>query len=239
MSSSDSTVPAAIHAAALDHVALWVSDRQSLSAFLCTHLGMHEISKTDSFTLVGADARRGKLTLFDAEGPREPGALDRVVLRVHDLDAAIMALPTGLNVTLDAFGVATFTAADQLELGLRGVPDADLDFDLDEVRLTVAEPDIAADELAGLGFDRDGRELRVAEKRVRLTAGSVTPTERPLLNHLALLVDSAQEVDDRARARGLEIAERKDADNVRAVFIWGPEQIKIEYVEHKPEFALV
>ena len=44
---------------------------------------MHEIERTDTFTLVGADARRGKLTLFDAEGPREPGALERVVLRVR------------------------------------------------------------------------------------------------------------------------------------------------------------
>ena len=36
---------------------------------------MHVIERTDAFTLVGADARRGKLTLFDAEGPRDPGAL--------------------------------------------------------------------------------------------------------------------------------------------------------------------
>jgi hypothetical protein len=32
---------------------------------------MHVIERTDRFTLVGSDARRGKLTLFDAEGPRE------------------------------------------------------------------------------------------------------------------------------------------------------------------------
>ena len=33
-----------------------------------THLGMHVIERTDDFTLVGADARRFKLTLFAAEG---------------------------------------------------------------------------------------------------------------------------------------------------------------------------
>src|SRR3712207_8153112 len=49
---------------------------------------MHEISRTDSCVLVGADARRGKLTLFAAPPPREPGVLRRVVLRVGDLEAA-------------------------------------------------------------------------------------------------------------------------------------------------------
>ena len=47
---------------------------------------MHVIDRTDAFTLVGADARRGKLTLFAAEGPRERGALEHVALRVRDLE---------------------------------------------------------------------------------------------------------------------------------------------------------
>ena len=55
----------------LDHVALWVSEREALAGFVCDHLGMHVIEQTDSFTLVGVDAKLGKLTLFDAEGPRE------------------------------------------------------------------------------------------------------------------------------------------------------------------------
>src|ERR1700754_1901702 len=88
----------AIAPIALDHVALWVADRDAISALLCGHLGMHEIERTDSFTLVGADARRGKLTLFAAEGPRDPGVLERVVLRVNDLDAALARLPDGLDV---------------------------------------------------------------------------------------------------------------------------------------------
>src|SRR3989441_10639450 len=80
----------------LDHVALWVAERDVLAAFLCDHLGMHEIERTGNFTLVGADARLGKITLFDAEGPREPGVLGRVVLAVSDLDSAVAALPDDL-----------------------------------------------------------------------------------------------------------------------------------------------
>src|ERR671924_52404 len=76
----------------LDHVALWVAQRAPLAAFLCDHLGMHVIEETDTFTLVGVDAKLGKLTLFDAEGPRERGSIEHIALRVGDLDAALGAL---------------------------------------------------------------------------------------------------------------------------------------------------
>ena len=62
----------------LDHVALWVADRDTIASFLTERLGMHVVDRTDKFTLVGSDARRGKLTLFAEEGPREPGALKHV-----------------------------------------------------------------------------------------------------------------------------------------------------------------
>src|ERR687894_1619181 len=92
----------------LDHVALWTDSRDEIADFTCAHLGMHIIEKTDDFTLVGADARLGKLTLFDAEGPRDPGPLERVVLRVTDLDAAVAALPEEVEVALEGAGLATF-----------------------------------------------------------------------------------------------------------------------------------
>ena len=56
----------AIRPNSFDHVALWVAERDALSDLLCDHLGMHVIEKTDSFTLVGVDAREGKLTLSGA-----------------------------------------------------------------------------------------------------------------------------------------------------------------------------
>jgi len=54
----------------LDHVALWVADRDPIADFLTERVGMHVVDRTDAFTLVGSDARRGKLTLFAAEGRR-------------------------------------------------------------------------------------------------------------------------------------------------------------------------
>src|ERR671914_979152 len=79
----------------LDHVALWVAERTRIADFATAHLGMHVIDETDRFTLVGSDARRGKLKLFDADGPRDRGALEHVAFRVNRLDRALAALPDG------------------------------------------------------------------------------------------------------------------------------------------------
>src|SRR5919109_5658820 len=93
---------------ALDHVALWVGDRGGLERFLEHHLGMDAILRSETFTLMGAEPHAGKLTLFDAEGPREAGALRRVVLRVSDLEQALAKLPDDLRVDAGADGVARF-----------------------------------------------------------------------------------------------------------------------------------
>jgi hypothetical protein len=200
---------------------------------------MHEIEKTDDFTLVGADARRGKLTLFDADGPREPGPLERVVLRVGDLDAAVEALPGDLDVQRDG-DVATFEAPEGVGIGLvaaNGSPGPD--YDLDHVVLRVPDPDATARQLAELGFHHNGNgRLTIADKDVRLEQGETESGDKPLLNHIAVLVESAGGVQDEAERRGLEIDKFVDAPNTLAVFVWGPDRIKLEYVEHKPGFSL-
>jgi hypothetical protein len=37
---------------------------------------------------------------------------------------------------------------------------------------------------------------------------------------------------------GIEVESVVDAANTYAAFLWGPERVRIEYVEHKPGFAL-
>jgi catechol 2,3-dioxygenase-like lactoylglutathione lyase family enzyme len=218
----------------LDHVALWVAEREPLAALLCDHLGMHVIEETGSFTLVGVHAKLGKLTLFEAEPPRSPGALERVALRVRDLEDVVGRLP--VEVERDAHGVV-FEAPEGLRLGL--VEAEGVDFDLDHVVLRLPDPRAAARELAVMGFDRHDGHVAVADRRVRLVEGRADDGGRPLLNHLAVLVESAHEVQDQATARGFEIDDVKDAPNTFAVFLRGPAGVRIEYVEHKPGFALV
>jgi catechol 2,3-dioxygenase-like lactoylglutathione lyase family enzyme len=225
----------AIAPTSLDHVAVWVADRGPLTALLCD-LGMHVIDKTERFTLVGADAREGKLTLFAAEGPRTPGALAGVVLRVRSLQSALQA---GTAVSHEGEIAWLDDAPDGVRLGLVERPETKTDPDLDHVRLRVADIEATAAALAGLGFERDGAVLRVGDRWVALEGGGAAEGERPLLNHLAMLVDSAAAVADEARSRGVEVADIVDAPNTLATFLWGPGRLKLEYVEHKPSFSLV
>ena len=218
----------------LDHIALWVADRDPIADFASEHLGMHVIERTDRFTLVGSDARRGKLTLFAAEAPRESGALLRIGLRVNDLDAALAALPSG-------FG-EEFEVGEGLRIRLDEAP-TDVDYDLDHVALQAPDPERAAREWLPLGFttaaQRDGvPRVEAAGAYLELHEGDPGQTERPLLNHLGLLVESADEWRERAEDAGAEIADVVDAPNTYAVFVWGPDQVKLEYVEHKPSFSL-
>jgi catechol 2,3-dioxygenase-like lactoylglutathione lyase family enzyme len=220
----------------LDHVALWVDEREPLADFVCEHLGMHVIEETDTFTLVGIDAKLGKLTLFDAEGPRQRGALERIVLRVGDLDSVIESLP--FDAARQGNGVAAFEAPAGVPLGL--VEAEGRDFDLDHVLLSFEDPDAATACFEQLGFERrsDG-SVAVDDRHVRVVRGTPADGGRPLLNHLALLVDDAHGVQDGAEGAGFEIDDVKDAANTFAVFLRGPEGVRVEYVEHKPGFALV
>lgn len=203
----------------LDHVALWTDERDALADFVCERAGMHVIDRTDKFTLVGADARKGKLTLFEAEGPRDPGALGHVALRVRNPIESAVDAPGGLQ--------------------LRFVHDEEGDeWDLHHVSLRVPDPQAALEEMSNLGFERENGGLRAGDKQVFFEAGEVGDPERPLLNHLALLVDSVQEHIDEAERRGLDVEDVVDAPNTIALFVRGPAGIRIEYVEHKPGFAL-
>ena len=220
----------------LDHVALWVADRDRLSEFLVGHLGMHVVDRTEKFTLVGSDARRGKLTLFAAEGPREPGVLARVGLRVFDLDEALAALPPGLEVARTD-GTAELDAGEGLRLALVEA-DEGVAYDIDHVVFRVPDPDATFAELAALGFDAEDGRLRAGDSWILLEQGDPGASGRPLLNHLGLRVESADDHIAEAERRGLEIADVVDAPNTYAVFVWGPDRIKLEYVEHKPTFSL-
>jgi catechol 2,3-dioxygenase-like lactoylglutathione lyase family enzyme len=227
----------------LDHVAYWLADRDAVAGFAIAHLGMHVVDRTDAFTLVGADARRGKLTLFAADGPRERGALEHVALRVSDLEAALAGLPEGLEVDRRREGEAYFELGEGVALGLVEA-DTDLDYDLDHVALRSADPQATASEYGSLGFGAAAPgpsgcpRVEVGGAWIEFHPGAPGAPEKPLLNHLAVLVDSADEHEAAARDLGVEIDNVVDAANTLAVFVWGPERVRIEYVEHKPTFSL-
>ena len=224
----------------LDHIAYWLDNRDAVADFATNHLGMHVIERTDRFTLVGADARRGKLTLFDAEGPRERGALKHVALRVSDLDAALEHVPAEVE---REGGRAFFDAADGVRLGLVKAP-TDSEYDLDHVALFSADPEATAQRYQDYGFHPaepgagDVPRVEVSGAYVEFHEGDPGDPEQPILNHLAVLVDSAGDHQNGAAALDIEVQDFVDAPNTLAVFVWLPERVRLEYVEHKPTFAL-
>jgi len=206
----------------LDHVALWVADRDRMAAIATAELGMHAIDRTERFTLLGADARRGKLTLFDAEGPRERGALRRIGLRVNSV--------AGRKPTIDL--------GEGLEIVLvEG--ETDVDFDLDHVTLVAVDPAATAAAWEAYGLERVGEaRLGVGRAYLEFHKGEPGNPARPLLNHIGVLVDSVEEHVASAEQLGLEVADLVDAPNTVALFVWGPDRVKLEYIEHKPSFSL-
>jgi catechol 2,3-dioxygenase-like lactoylglutathione lyase family enzyme len=206
----------------LDHVALWVADRRRMVDRAIELLGTRVIEETDRFTLLGADARRGKLTLFDADGPRERGALKRVGLRVSSLDGRDPVLDLGEGFEIEL--VET---------------DTDSELDLDHVALYASDVQAAAAAWEELGFTRVGdARLEVGGAFLDLVPGDPGRPERPLLNHLAVLVDSVAEHQAGAEALGVEIDDLVDAPNTLALFVFGPDRVRLEYVEHKASFSL-
>jgi catechol 2,3-dioxygenase-like lactoylglutathione lyase family enzyme len=228
----------------LDHVAYWLADRDAVSEFVTAYLGMHVIERTERFTLLGSNARRGKITLFDAEGPRDRGALKHVAFRVSSLDAAQGALPAGLELERPLPGEAYFDVGDE---GVRfGLVEAatDVEYDLDHVALFSQSPEETAGAYGSLGFAAaapgaaGAPRVEAGGAWVEFHPGEPGVPDRPLLNHLAVLVESADEHIAAANDLGVEIDDVVDAPNTYAVFLWGPESVRIEYVEHKPTFSL-
>jgi catechol 2,3-dioxygenase-like lactoylglutathione lyase family enzyme len=206
----------------LDHVALWVAGRDRMAETAVARLGLRVIEQTDKFTLLGADARRGKLTLFDADGPREQGALRRVGLRVTSLEGRepVVDLGEGLEIVLVE-------------------AETDSELDLDHISLRAQDLEAAARGWEQLGFSPvgDGR-LEVGGAFLELKQGDPGEPERPLLNHLGVLVDSVEAHQAEAEELGVEIDDVVDAPNTLALFVWGPDRVKLEYIEHKPSFSL-
>jgi catechol 2,3-dioxygenase-like lactoylglutathione lyase family enzyme len=210
----------------LDHVALFVSSPEKTAELLLRRLPFRVLERADDFVLVGRSPSLGKLTLFSAPPPRERGALVRLGL----------ATPCGTE-------RAALELTDGLVLDL--VPAAaEGDVDLHHVALEVADPAVSAHAWARLGLERaegdgDGAErVRLGSTVVELYPGRPAPTDRPLLNHVGLLVDSIEDVYRGVAERGIEVTREVDAENSIAVFVAGPDDVEVEYIEHKPSFAL-
>jgi len=139
--------------------------------------------------------------------------------------------------------VLSLDVAEGLRLGLVEAP-TDVDYDLDHTALFSIDPTATARAYERLGFryappgPSEQPRVEVGGAFVELHDGDPGDPERPLLNHLAVLVDSTDEHIADAEELGVEIDDVVDAPNTYAVFLRGPDRVRIEYVEHKASFSL-
>jgi catechol 2,3-dioxygenase-like lactoylglutathione lyase family enzyme len=140
-------------------------------------------------------------------------------------------------------GTALFDLGDGINFGLVEAP-TETEYDLDHVALFSTDPEATAQRYRDYGFEAaepgaDGApRVEVAGAYVEFHEGEPGDPESPLLNHLAVLVDSAEDHRTEAEERDIEVQDFVDAPNTLAVFVWLPERVRLEYVEHKPTFAL-
>jgi catechol 2,3-dioxygenase-like lactoylglutathione lyase family enzyme len=213
----------------LDHVALYVSDPEGVSTRILTQLPFRVIEETDDFVLLGRDVDLGKLTLFRSEepGPREPGALRSV----------------GIGVPAATVERTLYLDEGRLRLELRP-SDPDGEVEVSHVSLFAADPAASARGWLELGFEpatkgADGTlRVRLGAQHVELHAAAPKTTDRPLLNHLGVLVESFEDVQRAVADEGIEVNRVVEAENSRALFVTGPDGVELEYIEHKPSFAL-
>lgn len=229
-------VPTGADLLALDHVALSVADPDAMAAFLCDHVGMDPLRRKPGLAVVGAGVGATTLNLVAAEGPRGSGALARLVLRVPDVERAVAALPAGMAVEGDRFELAAFQGPEGLGLGFTMVAGGGIAYDLDHVVLRVSDPEQTRVALAEVGCVPRGQSLHVANKYIAL-ADSPAWTARPLLEHIAVRVDSVDAAAAQARERGLEI-EGPVAHDTFAIVLPGPEQVRLRFIKQAPRDSL-
>ncbi|HJQ28492.1 MAG TPA: VOC family protein [Rubrobacter sp.] len=221
----------------LDHIALYMGDRDVAAEFLTTHLGFHVVDHTDRYTLVGAGGRLGKLTLFDApQGTTpSPGEIERITIRVADPEAAATNLPQEAEARDGGY---FFTGPEGLPLALVPGEGEFEDYDLEGFVLRSGTPEESARVFVGMGFTPgdDATSVKAGEYTIRLTGPA--PDGGGMLFHVGCLVDSAEDHRREAEEQGFEIQDFVEGPNTLAVFVRGPEDVSVEYVEHKPTFSL-
>ena len=225
----------------LDHIALYMRDRDMAAEFLTSHLGFHVVDRTDRYTLVGVGGRIGKLTLFDAPeyATPSPGVIEHINVRVVDPRSAAARLPKGAGVE-SRDGEYHFIGPEGMPLALVTGKGTFTDYDLEGLVLRSGDPEASAREFVKLGFapGEDATTVKAGEYKVRLVDSASEDEAQGMLYHLGCLVDSAQDHRKEAEEQGFEIQDFVEGPNTLAVFVRGPEGVSVEYVEHKPTFSL-
>lgn len=219
----------------LDHVALRVSDRAASARELTEQLDVEVIETTDRFTLVGADFASGKITLLDSEDGSVPAA-GRVVSIMLSSGGDSSPPPLQLRDGL----IITFAPTAVLGPDWQRVPR----HSLVGISLRACDPPLVAAEMErwhGMHVDVASRDVAVIDVGADPTNGRLALSRerwksdvdrQQMLDHVGIRVADADAWRMRAAASGVEVVRWVDAPRSRAVFVAGPDELLIEYVEH-------
>jgi catechol 2,3-dioxygenase-like lactoylglutathione lyase family enzyme len=225
----------------LDHIALYMRDRDAAADFLTSYLDFHVVDRTDRYTLVGAGGRISKLTLFDAPEDIDvsQGPIERINIRVTDPQTTVARLPAEADI-ISRDGAYLFSGPEDIPLALVPRPGGFVNYDLEGLVLRSRDPERSADVLLSMGFAPGGNAttVKAGEYRLKLVTSVAGVGTQGRLYHLGCLVDSAQDHRREAEEQGFEIQDWVEGPNTVAVFVRGPEGVSVEYVEHKPTFSL-
>ena len=225
----------------LDHIALYMGDRDAAADFLTLHLDFHVVDRTDRYTLVGAGGRIGKLTLFDAPEGAETsrGPIERINIRVADPEVAVARLPAEADI-MSRDGGYLFSGPENLPLSLVPGQGDFVDYDLEGLVLRSADPEEATRGFVEMGFatGENAVTVKAGQYRLRFATSPAGVETQGMLYHLGCLVDSAEAHRREAEQLGFHIQDWVEGPNTVAVFVRGPGGVSVEYVEHKPTFSL-
>jgi catechol 2,3-dioxygenase-like lactoylglutathione lyase family enzyme len=217
----------------LDHVAIHVADRDATSRELVDRFDWHVIERTERFTLLGADARYGKLTLLDAADERVPRP-DRILSIVLATGGSATPPPVALSDGL----VVTFLDTAELGGDWAKLPR----HALVGVSLRASDPPLAAAQLEALHGMHVGQvtpEFAMLDVGDSASDGRITLSRErwnddgapSMLDHIGIRIDDAEAWRDKVEAADLDVVKWVEAPHSKAVFVNGPDGLLIEFVE--------
>lgn len=217
----------------LDHVAIHVGDRGAFVDTLLDLLDVRVLEQTERFTLIGAHPDHGKLTLLDADDHRAP-VPNRIVSIMLAESAGTAAAPP---VTLTGGLVLTFASVDDLGADWADTPR----HAVVGVTLRAQDPPIAGARLEAehrMRLGMVGPDHAVLDVGATPSCGRITlsreawATDGPsMLDHVGIRVEDAGAWRAAAESSGIEVMRWVEAPHSRAVFVSGPEDLLLEFVE--------
>jgi catechol 2,3-dioxygenase-like lactoylglutathione lyase family enzyme len=221
----------------LDHLAIRVQDRSAMRDALLDALEWRVLEETDRFTLLGVDADHGKLTLLDAD----PGTMPRPARLLSIVLAAGEGAETPAPISFPEGLLVTFAANQELGPEFAGTPrDA-----LVGVSMRAMDPPIMAARLEaehGMHVDAIASDLATLDISEPGSGRLTLHRERwdrdtpGMLDHLGVRVDDAERWRADAEREDIGIVKWVEAPHSKAVFVTGPDDLLIEFVELTKDF---